>query len=128
MNKAFLTKLAWRIITRSEEPWCKVLRAKYGLLENDPLHFKARQHLSNIWQGLVWCSDLLHARLRWEISNGKRVLFWKDLWVGKKPLLQCCLQPVEERALAALICSFWKEGRGWRWDDFTSFLSASFLL
>lgn len=75
MNKALLIKLAWRVITRGEELWCQVLRVKYGLLEDGPLNFKSRQRSLNIWKGLAWCSDLLHARLRWEITNGKRVLF-----------------------------------------------------
>lgn len=30
MNKAMLTKLAWRLINEEEAAWCKIMRPKYG--------------------------------------------------------------------------------------------------
>lgn len=43
MNKAFLTKQAWSVLTRGEEQWCQMLKAKYGLSDDSPMVFKAKQ-------------------------------------------------------------------------------------
>lgn len=35
INLALLAKLGWRVITCEEEVWCRVLRAKYGVKEEE---------------------------------------------------------------------------------------------
>lgn len=96
MNKALLAKQGWRVITRGEEPWCKVLHArKYGVNEEGPLVFKAKKR-----------SNLLQAGLRWEVDNGRRAMFWKDKWLNDTPLLQKCLQPMREEEAAVIVNSY----------------------
>lgn len=38
MTQAFLAKLGWRILTCTNYSWCKVLRAKYEILDEDGAH------------------------------------------------------------------------------------------
>lgn len=42
LNKALLAKLGWRVITRPDEQWCQVLRAKYGMKNDVQIVFKAK--------------------------------------------------------------------------------------
>lgn len=42
MNQALLAKLSWRILTYSRRVWSNVLRAKYGVKDEDGIRFKTR--------------------------------------------------------------------------------------
>lgn len=87
MKKAFLAKLGWRILTCGEEAWCKLLRAKYGFVDDGLAVFKLRQRSSNMWQGIIWSSYLLHSGLRWKVNNGIRARFLVDKWLDDFTLL-----------------------------------------
>lgn len=64
MNKALLTKLCWRVVTRSEEVWCQVLQAKYDIEKEGAVTFKAKHRASSIWKDLLWSSNLLQIGLQ----------------------------------------------------------------
>lgn len=63
IHKSLLTKLGWRILTSGKEPWCKIIREKYGLVESRPLAFRNRQRETQVWKGVVWASDVLREGL-----------------------------------------------------------------
>lgn len=65
MHKALLAKLGWRMITRKDELWAKMLRNKYGLMEDGPVVFRKKQRASSTWRGLEWAGELLSRGLRW---------------------------------------------------------------
>lgn len=48
MNKAMLTKLAWRLLAEEEEDWCKVLLSKFAVDVLGPVDFKHRHRASYI--------------------------------------------------------------------------------
>lgn len=49
MNKALLSKLAWRMLTQENDIWCKVIRMKYRIKQKGDVIFKQRQKASVIW-------------------------------------------------------------------------------
>lgn len=128
MNKAMLTKLAWRLLHEEDTTWSRLLRSKYAVSIDGPIEFRNRQRSSLVWQGLVWCSEVLRAGLRWRVSNGERVLFWSDNWLQHTPLLQLCLHQPHTEDLHRRVCEYWVPGRGWDWGSFSHFLQPSTLL
>src|SRR4051812_27100793 len=81
-----------------------------------------------MWKGLLWCSGLLHAELRWEVRNGRTALFWIDSRVDDKPLIDCCILPVGKSEKEASVRRYWEEDAGWRWSAFINWLPAYSLL
>lgn len=46
MKKALLTKLAWRVLTKDEELWCRVIKANYGLKGSIDFQFAEKHRAS----------------------------------------------------------------------------------
>lgn len=128
VNKCLLAKLGWCILSCEGEAWGQLLWEKYGLTENGAWMFKHKQRESQVWMGIVWGSELLSEGLRWRITNGKRVLFWIDKWVGEEKLLDHCLGDIEGKDLYRTVNSYWQERQGWRWDEIPNSLPSSILL
>ncbi|XP_026399730.1 uncharacterized protein LOC113295613 [Papaver somniferum] len=66
-NKALLTKLAWRMLN-----------------EPDSLCFIILKHMSNVswlWRAICKGLEVIKNYYCWEISNGKSINIWKDVWV-----------------------------------------------
>lgn len=51
MNMALLAKFGWWVLICPGKLWCKVIRSKYGVHEEDKAHWKDRQRSSHIWKG-----------------------------------------------------------------------------
>lgn len=64
MNQALLVRLAWRILTKESDFWCKMLRRKYCGNPDDGIIFRDRQRASKTWKGVVWGLDLLRLGAR----------------------------------------------------------------
>lgn len=88
MNWALLVKLSWRIMNGVGEIWSEVMRAKYGVKEDDGAHFRERERVSQIWRGAVWRAELSRKGFVWDVRNEERTRFWKDIWLGSKPLIE----------------------------------------
>lgn len=71
VSRDHLVKLGWRVLTCEEKTWCKLLCEKYGFAEDGPMIFKQKQRFSNIWQGIIWSSNLLISCLCWKVNNGR---------------------------------------------------------
>lgn len=56
--------------------------------------------------------ELLREGLQWEVHNGVRTLFWKDVWLGNEALQQCRRGAVGEDALQAWVVEYWSHGEG----------------
>lgn len=64
MNIALLAKLGWHLFVDAEDIWCRLIKEKYGILDEGPVAFKNRQRASGFWAGIVWSSATLHAGIR----------------------------------------------------------------
>ncbi|XP_042509185.1 uncharacterized protein LOC122084826 [Macadamia integrifolia] len=87
----------------AEEVLCKGLRslAKDGLIKSLPGargkkilvkwdevdgSLKTSYLSSSIWPGLKKVWRWVESHEQWTVGNGQRIIFWKDSWLGKKPI------------------------------------------
>lgn len=100
MNQALLAKLAWTVLACPGVVWHEVLRAKYGVADVDGAYFRGKQNSTLIWRGVVcvWGGgcQLLRRGLRKEVTNGRCMQFWKDVWLEEDSLWERSLTPVAE--------------------------------
>lgn len=83
-----------------------VLRAKYGVREEVGLAMKVKQKSSQIWKGVLWGAELLHKGVRWTVGNGKAVVFWRDRWLGDKPLSEVTHAQIGEDELEMKVSDY----------------------
>lgn len=84
------------------------------------MHFKERSRPSHILRGILWGAELLKKGLRWEVRDGRRVSFWKDAWLGDKPLLEEATSVVGLEQEGKRVADLGEQGRGWKWSEVQS--------
>jgi len=91
-NLALLGKWCWRMMSKKEGLWYRVLKTWYGevggrLQEGGRNTSSWWRMLSRVWEGVGegvgrWFDD----NTRRVIGDGRDTLFWYDTWVGEMPL------------------------------------------
>lgn len=70
MNRTLMAKLAWKLLSQTEQAWSKVLSSKYKVEIGDGIHFKSKSLSSQVWKGIIWGAGLLRkglvGRLQWQ--------------------------------------------------------------
>ncbi|XP_061346036.1 uncharacterized protein LOC133291743 [Gastrolobium bilobum] len=87
-NEAYIHKLAWKVLTKKDDLWVKILVAKYGRGQDLRRGIKAKSYDSKLWRDLAKCWSNFLAGLRWEIADGSKVKLWTDNWLGWEENLQ----------------------------------------
>ncbi|GKA59431.1 putative RNA-directed DNA polymerase [Tanacetum coccineum] len=92
MNWAMLSKWWWRFRVENEALWVKVIKSLYGAgggLQEENISFTG----NSVWGNIVKVGrDLgkiginLASTIKWEVGDGKAILFWDDTWVGGRRL------------------------------------------
>lgn len=69
MNRAFLTKLGWKMVMEKDRLWAKVLNSKY---KHNALIKDIKQTIrnSNAWKRITLCAQNLRACMRRSVCNG----------------------------------------------------------
>lgn len=116
MNKAFLAKLAWRMLSEDESLWARVLRSKYASSEGGADGIIHRHNASNAWRGIVEAKPILLTGLRHVAGNGRSIKFWKDVWIEDMPLQNLTGLTADYLDIEATVADYWRPGRGWAWD------------
>jgi len=111
MNECLLTKWIWKIVKGSDETWYKILQAKY--LRNGTFFSSPSRGTSQFWQSLHKVKHLFKWGAIYQVKDGKKTLFWKDIWKGDSPikshfpeLYQMCTYP------RASVADYW-DGEDW---------------
>ncbi|KAK4274665.1 hypothetical protein QN277_017856 [Acacia crassicarpa] len=80
MNDALLAKTAWRLLTRPDDLWARVLKSVYfpkgGFMKAGKGH-KA----SWCWSSILVGREFLKQDLHWDIGDGASISIWDDIWV-----------------------------------------------
>ena len=87
MNAALKIKWIWRFAKEEDAFWRKVIVAKYGV---EDLGWWSKKsfyaHGVGCWKAILGSLELFKSLVRFQIGNGSRFLFWKDVWCGESTL------------------------------------------
>ena len=87
INKAFQCKLAWKVISKEQSMWVRIMRAKY-LKQNEFLSCLPKSTNSPVWKSILKSRQLIRQSLVWKVGTGTAISFWFDNWIGNKNLIQ----------------------------------------
>lgn len=86
INKVFMLKAGWQLISRKEDLWVQVVRSKYRCGNEIVPRMQVNKPGSNLWRGLCNVWEETQNNLVWRAGNGKSINVWSDIWlptVGK---------------------------------------------
>ncbi|MFS7991078.1 putative RNA-directed DNA polymerase [Helianthus anomalus] len=127
VNKALLSKWAWRFKTDRGSLWAKVISAIHMHCRSwDFLPFSSS--LGGIWGSIVKTverpfmgSDRIRHFFKGEVGDGRMVAFWLDPWLCKDPLRNCFPNlfglEIEKRCCVRdrIVSPFSNPSANWRW-------------
>lgn len=113
MNRAFLAKLGWRLIQDEDCLWIQIFKAKYSILSTDCTMWKPKTNMSNAWKGILRAVPILVKGIRKSVRNGKNTAFWRDTWLGDRPLYQLATSLVPWSDMDRPVSDYWNESNGW---------------
>ncbi|CAN1745014.1 Protein DETOXIFICATION 42 [Linum perenne] len=108
LNRAFLMKIVWGLVSRPTELWAKVLISKYLKKTDNGFVLARKKGFSAIWRRVLKVWPLVSNGLHWSIRNGRNTHFWTDRWVDSGILLAdhaMDTRRVESSLLVAQVCS-----------------------
>lgn len=59
-----------------------------------------------LWGG----AKLLRRGMRWKARNGQTIFFWKDVWLGSRPLDENANGLLEEEVMENKVVDYWEQG------------------
>ena len=89
MHDFLLVKLLWRWYKEVGE-WKHIWNDKYKKDNIDFNHFlnsNVDQGGSLIWKNAQKLKHIIRKGVKWKVGNGRRVLFWEDIWILDYPLV-----------------------------------------
>ncbi|CAN1163124.1 Putative ribonuclease H protein At1g65750 [Linum perenne] len=87
LNKAFLMKVAWNLISKPDELWVKVLTMKYLDRNDRGFVLKRKSGYSSLWRGVLKVWDLMLKGIQYCIKDGRNTKFWMDRWLDSGDVL-----------------------------------------
>lgn len=94
MNEAFMLKLGWGLVSKTDDLWVRVLRGKY-LQTRDNENMIPNQG-SRLWRHICKLWPLIQRSIRFRLGDGKTANFWTDRWLNfEETLLMKARKPVE---------------------------------
>lgn len=104
INQASMMKAGWHLLTRKEDLWVKVVKAKYKC-GNDLIPKLIRDKPgSNLWRGLCRAWDNVKENIVWRVGDGRAINCLKDLWIPNIGKLE--IFSVGNPTLLKLLCGF----------------------
>lgn len=79
-NNAFMMKIGYNLIIKTEALRVQVFRAKYGVSESMSASIMTSS-CSYMWRAVAKAWPLLCNNMIWSIGNGRTVRCWEDIWV-----------------------------------------------
>ncbi|KAK5845334.1 hypothetical protein PVK06_001506 [Gossypium arboreum] len=81
-NFALLAKQGWKIITKSDCLFARVMKAKY-FPKGDFMSAGVGFYPSYTWRSIWGARQLLEEGMGWQIGNGESVNIWNDSWLSR---------------------------------------------
>ncbi|XP_061351083.1 uncharacterized protein LOC133296147 [Gastrolobium bilobum] len=123
INKAFSMKLGFGLISKVEDLWVKVLKAKYKVNDAMIPNIPVSKNASNAWKGIqqVWGQVQMGARIL--LGDGRNIKFWEDSWLpGINRLLDEAQTEVPEAISKWRVADCVSNEGDWKWELLNQFL------
>ena len=85
-NTSLLAKLNWRLHTKKEAQWAKVLRFKYCTRQRVNSRNKPKLSSSPTWKGLKKGEAIFREGIKWVPWHESSLNFWSDYWSDRSPI------------------------------------------
>jgi hypothetical protein len=85
LNLALLGSWIFRYQLNNNAIWKNMVDFKYKT--KDPNVFCCPNvGTSPFWKGVMWAMQVAHMGIKWVISDGRKIRFWENLWIGNTSL------------------------------------------
>ncbi|CAN1154207.1 Putative ribonuclease H protein At1g65750 [Linum perenne] len=129
LSHAYMVKLAFIFIQKSDLLWVKVLQAKYFKETASGLQPRNLASKSAISRGITkaWTNMLRSSRSG--LRDGQNTSFWLGRWLDSRDkLIDLAISPIDHLDLDAPVSNFVKESGKWDVESFRSDLPAEAVL
>ncbi|CAN1808083.1 Putative ribonuclease H protein At1g65750 [Linum perenne] len=127
LNKAFLMKLAWSLISRPNELWAKVLISKYMTLTNNGYMLARTKGFSSVWRGIMKVWQDTQNGIHWSIRDGRNTKFWTDRWLDSGVVLIDHAISIQGVDPSCSVLDFCSDG-SWNLQKLRSYLPENLVL
>ncbi|CAL1353808.1 unnamed protein product [Linum trigynum] len=121
-NQAMLAKGGWKLVTKEDSLWTRLLLEKYGRNREGLEVLKKIKGSSLAWRSFTSIANVLKKGYAINVKNGKHTHFWLDPWIMQVPLIDMALEEIPEEKKEQLVADLWEPDSGWRLDEFQSLL------
>ncbi|KAF7811664.1 putative ribonuclease H protein At1g65750 family [Senna tora] len=84
----------------------------------------AKPSSSNMWKGISKCWPIVERNIAWNIGDGNRVLFWKDIWISDRGwLIDCVSTQPPESVVDMPVHFFITPSGGWDWSKIDPYVN-----
>ncbi|GLJ15330.1 hypothetical protein SUGI_0251420 [Cryptomeria japonica] len=119
LNKALIAKIGWTL-AKGEVDWCNIIREKY--LDREQFYYNLSTvdlpQGSKLWNSILKIKLIVREGLKWQLGNGRKVIFWEDVWADDIPLSNTHFHQIMHHLKGLLgdcIADYMEPGRGgWR--------------
>ncbi|CAL1383991.1 unnamed protein product [Linum trigynum] len=81
VNIAYLMKLGWAFLNKSNGLWIRVMQGKYFKMNATGDMVMKKSSYSRLWKGIVDTWPIVKERIVWDIRGGQNVQFWTHPWI-----------------------------------------------
>ncbi|XP_059073538.1 uncharacterized protein LOC131874266 [Cryptomeria japonica] len=87
-NIAFGGKLVWKMVSKPDTKWCRIMQEKYlDSLNPSPVGTTLDPPKGSIvWNFMMSWRQVITRYVSWEVHNGESIQLWEDSWNGLPPL------------------------------------------
>ncbi|KAF7822893.1 ribonuclease H [Senna tora] len=87
MNKAFIYKLAWNLVSKKNDLCSEILKRKYQIEKHPSAKLSSKPSDSRLWKEVVRVWPDFYKNIVWNAGNGIDIKFWEDIWIQGVPKL-----------------------------------------
>ncbi|CAN1161707.1 Putative ribonuclease H protein At1g65750 [Linum perenne] len=128
LNKAFLMKLVWNLMSQPDELWVRVLLSKYMVKTANGYMLARKKGFSNAWRGMMRVWDITQNGVRWSIRDGRSTRFWTDRWLDSGILLIDYALNIREVDVSNSVADFCDVDKVWDLDKLRNVLPENIVL
>jgi len=123
MNMALLMKLCWKMVSNPNALWVRVFCAKYNLRKLSVDIPNRKSNRSPCFKSIQTAWEYFAKGLRWDVKDGRSVLFWVDSWLpGSDPLINSAVHALSSSDRHKTVADYVDQEGRWKWSELQGLL------